>query len=93
MIRSFNSRETEKIFNREFSQKFPRAIQRSALRKLRMLNRACNLYDLRVLPSNHLEALKGDRKGQYSIRINIRWKICFIWKGEDAYEIEIVDYH
>jgi len=93
MIRSFKCKETEKIFNRNFSKKFPRVIHRSALRKLRMLNRARTLTNLRVPPGNRLEALHGDRKGQHSIRINDQWRICFEWFETDAYKIEIVDYH
>ena len=93
MIRSFKSEETEKIFARQRSRKLPQDIQQVALRKLRMLNRASTLSDLRVPPANRLEKLHGDRTGQYSIRINDRWRICFEWKGEDAYNVEIVDYH
>lgn len=71
----------------------PTEIHRTALRKLRMLNQARTLNDLRVPPGNRLEALKGDRHGQYSIRINERWRICFVWEQGDVYEVEIVDYH
>jgi proteic killer suppression protein len=83
----------EKIFSRERSTKLPQDMQQVALRKLRMLNRAETLNDLRVPPANSLEALKGDRQGQHSIRINDRWRICFRWDGGDAYDVEIVDYH
>jgi proteic killer suppression protein len=83
----------EKIFSRERSTKLPQDIQQVALRKLRMLNRAETLNDLRVPPANRLEALKVDRQGQHSIRINDRWRICFRWDGGDAYDVEIVDYH
>ena len=93
MIRSFKCKETEKIFNRYYSKNFPNDIQRGALRKLRMLNRAQALQDLRVPPGNRLEELKGDRKGQCSIRINDQWRICFEWHEDDAFKIEIVDYH
>jgi proteic killer suppression protein len=93
MIRSFRSRETEKIFNRERSQKLPADIQQVALRKLRMLNRAVTPQDLRVPPANHLEKLASDRAGQYSIRINDQWRICFEWDAGDAQNVEIVDYH
>ncbi len=93
MIRSFRCKETESIFNRNYSKKFPFSIQRVALRKLRMLNQARNLNDLRVPPGNKLESLKGDRKGQMSIRINEQWRICFEWHENDAYNVEIVDYH
>jgi proteic killer suppression protein len=93
MIRSFKCKETEKIFKRIFSKKFPSDIQRVALRKLRMLNSAIIINDLKVPPSNRLESLKGDRQGQYSIRINEQWRICFKWSKKDAFEVEIVDYH
>ena len=93
MIRSFADRETEIIFRRDFSRKLPQAIQRIAFRKLRMLNRAIVLADLRVPPANRLEQLHGDRAGQYSIRINDQWRLCFVWHDGDAYEVEIVDYH
>ena len=93
MIKSFNSKETEKIFHRQFSRKLPHDIQQVALRKLRMINRAISLTDLRVPPNNRLEKLKGDRAGQHSIRINDQWRICFRWDGTDAYDVEIVDYH
>ncbi|MBW1892287.1 MAG: type II toxin-antitoxin system RelE/ParE family toxin [Deltaproteobacteria bacterium] len=93
MIQSFKCKETEKIFNRVFSKKFPNDIQQVALRKLRMLNRANILNDLRVPPSNRLELLKRKRKGQYSIRINDQWRICFKWKKSDAFDVEIIDYH
>jgi proteic killer suppression protein len=93
MIRSFKSKETERIFNRERSQKLPSDIQQVALRKLRMLNRVVTLQDLRVPPANRLEKLSGDRAGQYSIRINDQWRICFDWDAGDAQNVEIVDYH
>jgi proteic killer suppression protein len=93
MIRSFKSKETEKIFGRERSRKLPPNIQQVALRKLRMLNRAINLQDLRVPPANRLEKLSGGRAGQYSIRINDQWRICFEWKDGGADNVEIVDYH
>jgi proteic killer suppression protein len=85
--------QTEKIFSRRFSSKLPQDMQRVALRKLRMLNRSMDLNDLKVPPGNRLEALKGDRKGQHSIRINDQFRICFIWKDNNAYDVEIVDYH
>ena len=93
MIKSFKCKETEKIFNRNFSKKFPQNIQRVALRKLRMLNRAEILNDLKVPPANRLEALHGSRKGQYSIRINDQWRICFKWNKGEVSDVEIVDYH
>ena len=93
MIRSFNCKETEKIFSREYSKKFAHSIQRSAFRKLRMLNRASSSNDLRVPPGNRLEFLKGNREGQMTIRINEQYRICFEWHKNDAYNVEIVDYH
>lgn len=93
MIRSFKDKEAEKIFKRKRSRKLPSELQRPALRKLRMLNRAMNLGDLRVPPANRLEKLKGSRTDQYSIRINDQWRICFMWQNNDAFDVEIVDYH
>lgn len=93
MIRSFADKEAEKIFNRDFSRKLPADIQRIARRKLEILDAAENLNDLRVPPSNRLEKLKGRRTHQHSIRINDQWRICFEWRDENAFEIEIVDYH
>ena len=93
MIRSFKDREAEKIFRREFSRKLPSDIQQIALRKLRMLNNVQTLQDLRTPPANRLEALHGDRAGQYSIRINQQWRICFVWVDGEVLDVEIVDYH
>ncbi len=93
MIKSFGDKETKRIFNEQFSKKFPQTIQKVALRKLIMINNAKSLEDLRVPPSNRLEALKGDRKSQYSIRINDQFRICFIFSNSDFYEVSIVDYH
>lgn len=93
MIKSFADHETEKVFNREFSRKLPPDIQRPARRKLEILNAAGSLQDLRLPPSNRLEKLAGKRQGQHSIRINDQWRLCFVWKGSDAYTVEIVDYH
>jgi len=93
VIKSFQNKETAKIFRRERSRKLPLDIQQIALRKLRMLHRVQSLQDLRVPPSNHLEKLSGDRAGQYSIRINDQWRICFVWLDQDAYDVGIVDYH
>lgn len=93
MIASFRCRETEKIFQRRFSRRFPRSVQRVAMRKLWILHAALNVNDLRMPPGNRLEALRGRRKGQHSIRINDQWRICFRWQGTDAFEVEIVDYH
>jgi len=93
MIRSFKSKETEKVFLRIRSKKLPGDIQQIALRKLRMLHRSKSLQDIRVPPSNRLERLKGNRAGQYSIRINDQWRICFRWEKGDAFDVEIVDDH
>jgi proteic killer suppression protein len=93
MIKSFRDKEAEKIFNRRFSGKLPQNIQDLARRKLVMLDAASELKDLRVPPGNRLEALRGDRKRQHSIRINDQWRVCFRWQGRDAHEVEIADYH
>jgi len=93
MIRSFKDKEAAGVFRRERSRRLPEDLQRPALRKLRMLNRAVSLNDLRIPPANRLEKLTGDRTGQYSIRINDQWRVCFRWQGTDAYDVEIVDYH
>ena len=93
MLRSFGCKETEKIFKRERSRRFPPDIQQVALRKLRMLNQSTNVTDLRVPPANRLEKLHGNRSGQWSIRINDQWRICFDWRDGDAHDVEIVDYH
>jgi proteic killer suppression protein len=93
MIKSFASKETEKLFRRQFSRKLAQNIQRVARRKLEILDAAEALQDLRIPPSNRLEKLSGDKKGQYSIRINDQWRICFEWREDDAFDVEIVDYH
>jgi toxin HigB-1 len=93
MIRSFKDAEAERIFHRQQSARLPNIIQQVALRKLRMLNNATSIMDLRVPPANRLEKLRGNRTGQYSIRINDQWRVCFEWRGTDAYAVEIVDYH
>jgi proteic killer suppression protein len=93
MIRSFRDKETEKLFNREVSRKFPENIQKVALRKLGILDASDLLQDLRLPPGNSLEKLSGDRAGKYSIRINDQWRICFRWSECDAYDVEITDYH
>ncbi len=93
MIRSFACRETAKIWDGVASRKLPRDIQDRALRKLRQLDAAQTVDDLRIPPSNRLEALHGNRDGQMSIRINDQWRICFRWHDNEAFEVEIVDYH
>ncbi|MCI1675653.1 MAG: type II toxin-antitoxin system RelE/ParE family toxin [Ancrocorticia sp.] len=93
MIRSFGSKDTERLWCRERVQSLDPRIQRVALRKLRQVGSAVVLDDLRVPPGNRLEPLKGDRAGQYSIRINDQWRICFVWTDAGPEEVEIVDYH
>ena len=93
MIKSFKSEETEKIFRGQFSRTLPQDIQRIAARKLEQLHAATRLETLRVPPGNRLEALVHDRQGQYSIRVNDQWRLCFVWRDGDAYDVEIVDYH
>lgn len=93
MIKSFADRETERVYQQQFSRKLPASIQRVALRKLLMIDNAENLTDLRVPPDNFLEKLHGDREGQHSIRVNDQYRICFTEKDGDFYNVEIVDYH
>ncbi len=92
MIRTFRCADTERLFRREPVRRF-KAIERQTLRKLDMLDAAPDLRTLSSLPGNRLERLKGDREGQYSIRINDQWRICFAWREGHAYDVEIVDYH
>ena len=93
MIKSFADRDTERLFSREPVRRFPADLLRTMLRKLIALDAAEALADLRVPPGNRLEKLRGRRSGQYSIRINDQWRICFGWKDGDANDVEIVDYH
>jgi proteic killer suppression protein len=93
MIASFRCKETERIWNEEVSRAFPREIQRSVRRKLLMIDAATSITDLLVPPGNRLEALKGDRAGQYSIRVNDQWRICLQWRESNAHQVELVDYH
>jgi len=93
VIKSFANRDTERLFEREPVKKLGPNVQRAALRKLRLLDAATNLGDLRTPPGNQLEKLKAERGGQHSIRINRQWRICFRWRGGHAYDVEIVDYH
>jgi proteic killer suppression protein len=93
MIKSFADSETERVFGRRFSKKLPGDIQGVALRKLRMLNNAHAINDLRSPPANRLEKLSKDREGQHSLRINDQWRVCFVWRDGDAYDVEIADYH
>jgi proteic killer suppression protein len=93
VILNFACAETAKIFRAELSRRFPRDIQRNARRKLLALHAATDLRHMAVPPGNRLEALKGNRKGQHSIRVNDQWRICFRWREGNACEVEIVDYH
>ena len=93
MIRSFRDKDTERIWRGRRSRKFPGDIQERALRKLRQLDASLTLEDLRNPPGNHLEPLRADRAGQWSIRINDQWRICFHWSEGEAHDVEIVDYH
>ena len=93
MIKSFANKETERIYNQEYSRRLPGTIQKVALRKLMMIDNAKTLDDLRIPPNNHLEQLHGDRASQYSIRINDQWRICFTINNGHFYNVEIVDYH
>ncbi|MFH1621150.1 MAG: type II toxin-antitoxin system RelE/ParE family toxin [Patescibacteria group bacterium] len=93
MIQSFRDKETVHLFHRERAKTIPPDIQRTALRKLWMIDAAQDLNDLKVPPANHLEKLRGKRAGQYSIRINDQWRICFRWKAGNACDVEITDYH
>ncbi len=93
VIVSFKSKEAELIWNGSFSKKLPSQIQDIARRKLRMLNNSFTINDLKIPPSNHLEQLKGDRKGEYSIRINDQWRICFEWNNGNVRNVDIIDYH
>jgi toxin HigB-1 len=93
MILSFRDKDTERIWNLIQVKNIPVEIQKNGLRKLTMLNGAKDINDLRIPPSNHLEKLKKDRAGQYSIRINDQWRICFTWENGNVFEAEIVDYH
>lgn len=93
MIQSFRDRGTERLFRRERSRAVPADLQRVALRKLTQLDAADTAEDLRVPPGNRLEALRGNRRGPQSIRVNERWRVCFVWQSGDAHEVETVDYH
>jgi len=93
VIRSFRDRDTERLFHREPVRKWGPEVQRVSLRKLRILDAATSLNDLRVPPGNRLERLRGDRAGQWSIRVNDQWRLCFEWREGEAAEVELVDYH
>ena len=93
MIKSFRDANTERVFNRELVKRFSREIQQRAFMRLNAIDAAVRLEDLRLPPSSRLEALKGDRKGEHSVRINDQWRICFLWRDGHAERVEIVDYH
>jgi len=93
VIKTFKDEQALKIYQRQVSRTLPPDIQQVALRKLRMINNATSLNDLRVPPANRLEKLSGARVGQWSIRVNDQWRICFEWREGDAFNVEIVDYH
>ena len=93
MIKSFATPETEKLFSGRSSRRLPGNLQRRALQKLLSIHAAVAIDELRRIPGNRMEKLKGARAGQYSVRINDQWRVCFVWRGGDAYEVEIVDYH
>ena len=93
MIKSFGDRDTERLFAREPVRRYPAELRRAMLRELVAVDAAEALDDLRVPPGNRLEPLRGDRRGQHSIRINDQWRVCFVWADGDAHQVEIVDYH
>lgn len=93
MIKSFKCKNTEKLFKGKFIKKLPESLQRATLRKLKVLDAVTAIETLKVPPGNHLEPLHGDREGQHSIRINIQWRICFVWNQGNVFDVEIVDYH
>ena len=93
MIKSFRCRDTKALFNRERVRKFGTDVQKAALRKLLMIDAATVIESLAIPPGNRLEALRGDRKGQHSVRVNAQWRVCFVWRDGHAYDVEIVDYH
>ena len=93
MIKTFKCKNTEKLFNGKFIKKLPADLQRVALRKLKVLDAATVIETLKVPPGNHLELLYGDREGQHSIRINLQWRICFVWYQDHVFDVEIIDYH
>lgn len=93
MIRSFGSKDTERIWHELYVKGVDRALQRAALRKLELIHAARDVEDLRIPPGNRLEQLVGDRRGQHSIRVNAQWRICFIWREGGAENVELVDYH
>ncbi|MGO2110882.1 MAG: type II toxin-antitoxin system RelE/ParE family toxin [Pseudoclavibacter sp.] len=93
MIRSFGSKDTERIWHEQYVKRVDRTMQRTALRKLELIHAAKDVEDLRVPPGNRLERLVGDRRGQHSIRVNAQWRLCFVWREGGADNVELVDYH
>ncbi len=93
MITTFHCRDTERVFNFELVRKWDPALRKAALRKLKWLDAAADLNDLRIPPANRLEKLKGDREGQHSIRVNDQYRLCFVWRNGNAHDVELVDYH
>ena len=93
MIRSFGSKDTERIWHEQYVKRVDRAVQRAALRKLELIHAAKDVEDLRIPPVNRLERLVGDRRGQHSIRVNAQWRLCFVWRDGGADDVELVDYH
>ena len=93
MIRSFGSKDTERIWHEQYVKRVNRSVQRATLRKLELIHAARDVEDLRVPPGNRLERLVGDRRGQHSIRVNAQWRLCFVWREGGADNVELVDYH
>ena len=93
MIKTFQCRDTERVFNFELARRWDLAVRKAALRKLKWLDAAVELNDLRIPPANRLEKLRGEREGQYSIRVNDQYRLCFFWRDGHAYHVELVDYH
>ena len=93
MIRSFGSKDTERIWHEQYVKRVDRTVQRAALRKLELVHAAKDVEDLRIPPGNRLEQLVGARRGQHSIRVNAQWRICFVWRDGGAEDVELVDYH
>ena len=93
MIRSFGSRDTERIWHEQYVKRVDRTVQRPTLRKLELIHAAKDVEDLRIPPGNRLERLGGDRRGQHSIRVNAQWRLCFVWREGGADDVELVDYH
>lgn len=93
MIRSFGSKDTERIWHEQYVKRLDRSVQRATLRKLELIHAAKDVEDLRIPPGNRLEQLSGDRRGQHSIRVNAQWRLCFVWREGGADHVELVDYH